>query len=285
MRTNSMKAKWGLTGSMLIFGTIGLFRRKIDLPSSVIACFRGIIGAAFLLAVVLLGRKKMSGTAIRKNLPVLLLSGAAIGLNWVFLFEAYEYTTVACATLLYYMAPVIVILVSPFVLKESFSLMKAVCVAVAIIGMVMASGVIGEGGGLSLKGTIFGLLAAVLYASVIIMNKKMGEIGPYDKTIIQLFVAALVVIPYILVTEDVASFTIDTKAIIMLVLVGIVHTGIAYALYFGAMDRVPAQTVAFLSYIDPVVALILSMTVLGEAMNIVQLVGAALVLGASAKQL
>lgn len=43
--------------SMLIFGTIGLLRRFIDLPSGVIACFRGLLGCVLLLLLQRLGRK------------------------------------------------------------------------------------------------------------------------------------------------------------------------------------------------------------------------------------
>ena len=163
-----------LTLSMVVFGTIGIFVRYIPLPSAAIACVRGAVGALFLLCVMALKKTKPDVDGIKKNLLLLALSGGAIGFNWIFLFEAYRYTTVAAATLCYYMAPVIVIMASPFVFKEKMTVKKILCVLAALVGMVFVSGVAGSGlpeAG-ELKGILFGLGAAVLYAGVIMMNKK-----------------------------------------------------------------------------------------------------------------
>ena len=279
---NDNKSKLAIIASMTIFGTIGIFRKYIPLPSSLIAMVRGYVGAIFLLLVILCKKEKINWEAIKKNLLLLIVSGGLIGFNWILLFESYQYTTVATATLCYYMAPIFVILVSPFLFKEKLTGKKAVCVAVALAGMVLVSGILDAGFAISeLKGVIFGLGAAVLYASVIVINKFIKNISAYDKTILQLASAAIVVTPYVFLTEDVSALTFAPLALVMLAVVGIIHTGIAYFLYFGSMDNLKAQTIALFSYIDPVVAILLSAFVLREGFTIAGIIGAVLVLGST----
>lgn len=277
------KSRWMLISSMLIFGTIGVFRRYIPLPSSVLAMARGWIGMAFLLVVVRLKGQKLDRKAIGRNVPCLLASGIAMGFNWILLFEAYRYTSVATATLCYYMAPIFVILVSPLLLKEELSRKKMFCVAVAVTGMVLVSGVTKAGfrGAGEWTGVLLGLGAAVLYASVVLLNKFIREIDVYDKTIVQLGTAAVVLLPYTLLTEDFGQITFEPLAVGLLLVVGILHTGIAYALYFGCMKHLPGQTVALFSYIDPVCAILLSALLLRETMGTAEGIGAVLVLCAA----
>lgn len=274
------KSKLSLIGAMVIFGTIGLIRRHIDLPSSFIALARAVIGGAFLLALLAAQHRKPDFAGIRKNALPLVLSGAFLGFNWVFLFESYRYTTVATATLCYYMAPVLVILASPL-LKEKLNTRKLLCVGAAIVGIVLVSGVAEGGLGKNPEGILFGLAAAVFYAFVMLLNKKIRLESAYDKTIVQLLVAAAVLVPYVMLTEDMGSLTFSPIPTVLLITAGIVHTGIAYALYFGSMGRLPAQTVALYSYIDPVLAIVLSAVLLSEPMTALTAAGAVLVLGAA----
>ena len=269
--------------AMFIFGTIGIFVRYIPFPSSVIALFRGGIGMLFLLLVVVCSKQKLSAADIKRNLLPLCLSGAFIGFNWILLFEAYRYTTVAIATLCYYLAPVFVILVAPIFLKDKLTAKKLICVTVALIGMVFVSGVLQTGMPASgeLKGIFFGIAAALLYASVVICNKFIRDIAAYDMTIMQLGIAALVLFPYTLLTEDFSSLEISVPAIAMLLFVAIVHTGIAYALYFSAMQGLSSHTIAIFSYVDPIVAIILSALLLHEPMGIFGVIGAVLILGST----
>lgn len=282
MITTTNKDKLFLILSMVIWGSIGIFRRYIPLGSAPLAMARGVIGTVFLLVLLAVKGQKLSVEAVKRNGVLLLVSGAFIGINWILLFEAYNYTTVAIATLCYYMAPILVILVSPIVLREHLGRKKIVCVIIALIGMICISGILdsAEETG-ELKGILFGLGAAVFYASVILMNKKIHDISAYDKTIIQMGSAALVLLPYVLLTGQLNGITLDGMAIAMILVVGVVHTGIAYALYFGSMDKIPAQTVALFSYIDPVVAILLSAFLLSEKMGVYEMIGTICVLGAT----
>lgn len=281
MQDKSSKLK--LICAMVIFGTIGLFVRHIPLPSSIIALCRGITGTFFLL-VLMLGRKvRLDTAAIGKNLLWLLLSGGALGFNWILLFESYRYTSVAVSTLCYYLAPILVIIASPLVLKEQLTLKKALCIAAALAGMVCLSGVLQTGipQGSELKGILFGLAAAVLYACIVLINKQFKGISALEKTILQLGISALVLLPYCLLTVETSTLSLTPKTAVLLVLVGVVHTGFAYALYFGALGAIRGQTAAILSYIDPVVAVLASVLLLQEPMLPSEAVGAVLILGAA----
>ena len=273
------KAKCAFVSAMAIFGTVGIFVRGIPLPSATVACLRGFMGLVVLLIVMLLTGKKPDGISIRKNLPILLLSGAAIGGNWILLFEAYRYTTVATATICYYMAPVFLVLASPL-LGEWLTGRKLLLTGTALLGMVFVSGVL-KGGLSGAKGIACGVGAACLYASVMFLNKKLSPINAYDKTVIQLAAAAIVILPYCLLSHGFDMSQMDGKEYVLLAVVGIVHTGFSYWLYFGAMGQLPSQTVALFSYLDPVLAIILSAMLLREPMDWQGIVGAVLILGSA----
>ena len=273
--------KLKLSLSMLIFGTIGIFVKYIPLSSGVIAMTRGYIGAAFLLVFMLITGKKPNVKAIKNNLLPLVLSGAAIGINWIFLFEAYNYTSVAVATLCYYMQPVMLIVLTPVVLKEKLSKKKLLCVPVALLGMVMVSGVLSGPQNVSFKGVSMGLCAAVFYTTVIILNRFLKNINSYDSTLVQLFMAAVVITPYNLAAGMENVTKIGLTAIVLLLVVGFVHTGFAYSMYFGCVQSINTQTVAIYSYIDPAFSILLSVFLLGEGMDVWGIIGAVLILGAA----
>ena len=276
-------AKLQIIVSMLIFGTIGIFVRHVPLPSSVIALIRGVVGTLFLLLFSRLRKTPVSKEAIRKNLKMLIVSGVFIGFNWILLFEAYRYTTVATATLCYYLAPVFIIIASPFLFKEALPPFKILCVAAALVGMVLVSGVLDTGftGSGEWLGIACGVGAAILYASIVLMNKKLTDIDGFDRTIVQLGAAAISLFPYVLITERGTAMEWAPLTIGLLLILGIVHTGFAYAMYFGSIKELPAQTSALFSYIDPVSAIILSALFLGERLTVFSAIGAVLVLGST----
>ena len=281
MKNEVNRARLSLIASMCIFGTIGLVRRYLPVPSGFLAMARGLLGALFLLALVHLRGNRLDRDAIRPMLSRLLLSGAMIGFNWILLFEAYRYTTVAIATLCYYMAPVFILITVPFVLHERLTLRKALCVLAALLGMALVSGVSGSAGAVDWRGILCGLGAAVLYACVVIVNKFIRYVPAYDKTIVQIGTAGAVLIPYVIVVEGFSEVHFTPTVVLMLLLAGLVHTGCAYALYFGSIDALSAQTLALLSYLDPVIAILLSALVLRERMTGAQAIGAILILCAA----
>lgn len=279
---NKAGPKLQLIIAMVAFGTIGIFRRSISVGSATLAMTRGLIGTLALLCILLLTKQKLNFPAIRRNFWRLVASGTCIGLNWILLFEAYAYTTVAVATLCYYMAPVFVILVSsPLFFHEKLTRKKLLCTAAAFAGMILVSGVLTQTSATNLRGVAYGLAAALFYAGVITLNKTIRDIPAYDKTILQLFSAAVVMVPYVLLKEQPTLADFTPTVVILLLVVGIFHTGITYALYFNALGHLPAQTVALFGYIDPIVAILLSAFLLHEAMGVLEVIGTLMILSAT----
>lgn len=275
-------AKIKYLSAMTLFGTIGIFVRYIPLSSTAIAFFRGVLGCLYLVGVMLIGRKKPDLAAIRRNFILLLLSGTAIGFNWILLFESYKYTTVAAATVCYYLAPLLLLLASPL-LGERITLKKLLCVGVALVGLLFVSGITETGisSAQELKGIGLSLGAAALYATAMFLNKKQSPIGAYDRTLLQLGSATVVLLPYLLLTEGLAVPQLAPTGWLLLLTVGIVHTGIAYSFSLDSMARLSAQAVGIFSYLDPVVAVLLSALLLKEPMTPFGILGTVLILGSA----
>ena len=266
--------------AMVVVGSIGIFVHYIPLPSAVIAMFRAVLGTIFLGSVVISRRTTINWKAVRKNAVYLVLSGAAIGFNWIFLFEAYRYTSIAVATLCYYMAPVFVLIMSPFVLKEKFNKYSLLTTAAAVLGAILISGVL-TGSGATLTGVGYGLLAAVLYAGIMILNKLTQGLTGLELTFFQLLVAGIVMVAYNLPTYDLTSLEFTPRTMVLLLIVGVVHTGWVYQLFFSSINQLPAQTSALLTYVDPITAIILSTLILGQPLQWLQLVGTILIIGSA----
>ena len=272
-----------LVSSMLIFGTVGIFRRFIPLSSGFLAFARGVFGGLFLLAFTKLTRHDTGEKLPARTFIWFAVSGAVMGINWILLFEAYNHTTVAVATLCYYMQPTIVMLLSPILFREKLTGRKAICAVTAIAGMILVSGIFG-GENLptgNLRGVLLGLGAAVCYSTVVIMNKKVSGADAYRKTTVQLLSAGLVMVPYLLLTENFSAMEFSLSTVMLLTVVCLVHTGLAYVLYFGSMDGLRAQSVAILSYIDPVSALFFSALFLREPLSISGIIGAVMIIGSA----
>ena len=282
-KTNGRRSVLMMVSSMLIFGTIGVFRRYIPVSSAFLACSRGMLGGLCILLFLRLKKQKPEGKIPRRALLGLVVSGMLIGFNWMLLFEAYNHTTVAVATLCYYMQPTIVVFASSFLFGERMTKKKAVCCMIALFGMILVSGV-AEGGGTGvsdLRGILLGLSAAVLYSTVVLINKRVKGVDAFDKTTIQLAAAGLVLIPYIIAAQQLSDLGWTWQTAALMLVVTIIHTGISYALYFGSMDGLRTQTVALFSYIDPITALVLSAVLLHEKMSVWGILGAFLILGSA----
>ncbi len=266
--------------SMAVFGTLGPFVRNISVSSGELALYRAVLAIALISIYLLVTKQKIPFRSIKKEIPLLLLSGAAMGFNWILLFEAYKYTTVSIATLSYYFAPVIVMVTSPLFFKEKITVKQWICFAMSTLGILLITG-IGDvsTSSNSLLGIAFGLGAACLYAAVILLNKFIKGVEGIHRTILQFAAAALVLIPYVGATSGVAVSSLTRTGWICLLIVGLFHTGINYCLYFSSLKELPGQKAAILSYIDPLVAVLISVLILGEELTLMQAAGGALILG------
>ena len=275
-----MGAKLKIIFSMVVFGTMGIFVRNIPLSSGEIALFRAIIATVGIIMYKFISREKIVFKEIKKDLPILFISGAAIGFNWILLFQAYNYTTVSIATLSYYFAPVIVMIVCPILFREKLTIKQLICFFMSTIGLIMVIGIGGMAKSNSnIIGIGFGLAAAVLYATVVILNKFIKNVTGIDRTLIQFIAAIIVLIPYITLTTGINIHRLDKIGLINILILGLLHTGVAYCLYFASLKELKGQEAAILSYMDPLVAIIVSVTILGESINSIQIIGGVMILG------
>lgn len=265
--------------SMGIFGTLGPFVRNIPVSSGELALYRAVLAALMIGGFLLVTGQRIPFKKIGWGIPLLLLSGAAMGFNWILLFEAYRYTTVSTATLCYYFAPVLVTIASPILFREKLGPKGILCFVMSTLGIVLITGVGSLGGGNAFLGILFALGAAVLYASVVLMNKFIKSVDGIHRTFLQFLAAIAVLTPYVLLNGGVTLGRMDGVGWICLLTVGLVHTGVAYCLYFTSLKDLSGQQAAILSYVDPLVAVLVSVAVLGESMGPWQIVGGILILG------
>ena len=266
--------------SLLIFGTNGVIAANIGLESAEIVCMRTVVGGAALLLVMLLMRKGIDRAVLRREWAKLLAAGVCLGVNWALLFEAYKLMSVSMATLTYYIAPVLVLLLSPVLLHEKQHARAYIGMAAAVAGLVLAVGV-GDSG-VTPRGLIVGLGSAVFYAALIIFNKKISGVSGLPLTVAEMLIAACVMVPYVLLTGGRVGFPADREGTLWLIFLCLVNTGLACLMYFTSMNRLPARAVALFGYVDPVSALIFSAVFLHESMGPVQILGAALVFAGAA---
>ncbi len=268
--------------AIFLFGTIGWLLRYVSVPTDIVVFFRASIGFLTLLVIMKIRRISPDWKAIRANLLSMILSGASLGLNWVFLFAAYKHTTVAIASLCNYTAPVIIVAISPFVFAEKLHFRKVLCVIAAMIGIILISGVFaGEGGQANPAGIAFGFAAALGFVGLVFFNRRIGGGSYYDRSMIQLSSAAVVVLVYAVISNAGKAVTVDTRSVLIILMLGIVHTGIAYCFYFDGMARLPLTTYAVLGYLEPVVSVLFSVILLREKMGLGGAVGTVLIIGAA----
>ena len=276
MKPNHQKLSYGMfILSMLIFGTNGLLVARISVQSSQIVLLRTLIGGALLTMIVLL-HGGFDRNAIRADLPMLLLGGIALGLNWVTLFGAYRQLNVSLATLIYYIGPILVLLFSPLLCREKLTAVKVAAVIIVAVGLVCISGSILVTG-MNPAGLATAVASALFYAALIVFNKRITHTEGLQTAAIELDIAFVVVFIYCLATVGLPH---PVRADLpYIVIIGIVNTGLAYLLYFSGLQKLSGQSVALISYVDPVSALLFSALFLHESMTPVQIIGAILIIG------
>ena len=274
-----INAKIMLIISMVIFGTLGIFTRNIAISSGELALYRAILAAVLIFVYLIVKKKKTDFRSIKKELLLLLLSGTAMGINWILLFEAYKYTTISAATLSYYFAPVIVIVACPILFKEKLSGRQMICFLMSALGLVLITGIGDLRNDNDFIGILFGLGAALFYAAVILLNKFIKNVEGIYRTFLQFISAIVILIPYVKMTSGVTLGNLNFTGWVNLLIVGFIHTGITYCMYFSSLKELPGQKAAILSYIDPLVAVLISVAILGETMTIWQAIGGIFILG------
>lgn len=277
------KSRFKIIAAMLIWGTVGIFVKEIKLSSIEIAFYRSIIGCIFIIFLSLFRGEKRNLDNIKKNINILIFSGVGLGLGWVLLFQGYKNTTIANSTLSYYVAPIFIAILSFIILKEKVTLKKILCILGAMMGLflIVNTKETSSTDYNHMVGIIYSVCAAIFYAIVVILNKFIKNLPSTIVTIVQLFFSALVLSPMVYLNTKFNLSDLDVKSLILLVIVGILHTGLAYLLYFNSVKDVEGQSIAILSYVDSIFAVILSGLLLNEKLTSIQILGGILILGSA----
>ena len=253
---------------MMLNGTIGVITRFIDMPSASMCCIRAFIAASIILAYLYAANKRPDMAAIKAELGTVIGAGISLGLIWLFIFEAFNRTTVAIASVCFYTEPVIFLVAASLLFREKLSRVKVACVLCALAGTVLISGILsGSMEKSSLSGVICALMAALSYAVNVLLNKKVESVSPVDMTVAQMIIAGIVTLPYAVMVERVDLSSLSALSITLLLVLAVVYTALGYFLYYDAVAWVDSGTIAVLSYLDPLVSVLLSVLFLHEAMT------------------
>lgn len=277
----NIKAMLQYLTAVSIFGTTGLILRWTVIPSEIMVVCRGIIGALLILAYLLLTGKRPSWKAIQANLKWLCFGGIALGVNWIFLFGAYRYTSVAIASLCNYTAPIIVIFLSPMLFNERLTKKQILCIAASVTGFILISGILSDNSSLDFRGILLGMGAAAGFVGIVVANKRLKSISPFDRVVVQLLISACTVLPYVLMQNWGKAISWNVASLIWMLVLAIVHTAFAYYFYYNSMGELPVQTIALLGYVEPVVSVLCSTMILQEPLGLLGGVGAVLIIGAA----
>ena len=263
--------------ALLLFGSNGIIASGIALSSVEIVLYRTLIGSLLLLFLFVVMRNRFTFYRHKKYFGFLTLSGVAMGLSWMFLYEAYRQIGVSVSSLLYYCGPVIVMVLAPVVFGEKLAGRTVAGFLAVLVGIVLVNGNLAQEGG-NFRGILCGVMSAVMYSFMVIFNKKATKISGLENSLLQLALSCVTVAAFTLCRGDFV-FYIPEDSILPLLFLGMVNTGIGCYLYFSNLDRLPVQSVSILGYIEPLSAVFLSVIILRESMSLLQLVGAVLVIG------
>ena len=281
------KATQKYLASLILFGSNGIVASMIDLPSLFIVLARVSLGATLLVALVALSRSARTNLQAPKHprqALYLAVSGAALGVAWLFLFEAYRYVGVGVASLLFYCGPVIVMALSPMLFKTRLTTQKVLGFAAVTVGAFLVVGQ-GLGEGVSPWGLFLGAMSAVMYAVMVIFSKKVDAIAGVESSAIQLLGSLAAVVAYMATTGAAGTLPMPTASelahlnVAAIACIGLVNTGLCCYLYFSSMGELPVTRVAVCGYLEPLSAVVLSALLLGEAMTPANILGACLILG------
>ncbi|QSX08428.1 EamA family transporter [Alkalibacter rhizosphaerae] len=265
--------------ALILFGTNGIVASKIYMNSYEIVFWRTLIGSAFLLSIFLITRKTgvFKSKKEGKHFSFVILSGIAMGASWMFLYEAYVQMGVGMASLTYYCGPVIVMGLSPILFQEKMTWGKVVGLTGALVGLLLTNGMDVVSKGLN-SGLVFGLFSALMYAFMVIFNKKATTIVGLENVVIQLFFSFVTVAVFLLWKAGTVE-PVEAGNLAPLVFLGFVNTGVGCYLYFSSINWLTASFVSIIGYLEPLSALLFSALLLQERLTWIQGLGAVFIIG------
>lgn len=266
--------------SLILMGSNGIVASFINLSSIEIVFIRTIIGSILFILVSIFHKEKFLCLRDRHDALFLILSGLALGGGWIFLFEAYKLVGVSIATLLYYLGPIIAMLLSPLFFYEKLTKEKILGAIVVFIGIILINKNVSNDIS-KIHGIFYGFISGLLYAAMVIFNKNVHSASGFENTTCQLVSSFFLVSIFMLLTTGI-NIKIEGSEWIPVIWIGLVNTGLVCFFYYSTITKLPMSTVAILSYLDPVAAVVLSALILGERLTFEQMIGVILVIGGAA---
>lgn len=268
---------WQMSLAMMISGSIGAFVLLSGLPVIDVVFWRCLIGAVALLLFILLSRQPFSRLT-RFTLALAILGGVALVINWLLLFAAYSRVSIGMATVVYNTQPFMLVLLS-MMLGEKVSAVKWGWLLLAFSGVVilLSSELTPAHSDNLVTGIILALGAAFFYALTAIIARKLQPLPAQHIAFIQVIVGTVMLLPLVHHPEFNSHFPWR-----YLLILGIVHTGIMYQLLYSAIQKLPTPVTGSLSFIYPLVAILVDYLVFHHALAPLQLAGGVLILLAAA---
>lgn len=263
--------------ALLLFGSNGLMASHIHLTSYEIVLLRTLLGSLLLTSVFILTRQRPACFKHKKDLLFISISGVAMGASWMFLYEAYAQMGVSISSLLYYCGPILVMVLAPLLFKEKLTSFKVIGFIIVLCGVFLINGNIFES-----HRNLFGIfcsgMSAIMYAVMVLANKKSTHITGLENPVLQLIISFFTVAIFV-VLKNGFTFHIQWNDWVWILILGFFNTGLGCYFYFSSIGTLPVQAVAIWGYLEPLSAVLFSVLLLSERMSVLQISGAVLILG------
>ncbi len=264
---------------MVIWGSLGVFTRSIPLSALSLAFLRAFIA----LPVLFIAMKKKKSDKVRWQLFIpYLISGALLGFGWLTLFYGFKHTSISSAVIIYNMCPVYVMILAPLVLKESISKIQIAVIFISFLGLFLIVGTnLSEGYGY--MGLALSAFSGMLYAAIVLINRSIKvRVDNQTATFVQILTAMVVLLPFVLLDGNIfAVVHLDAVAIVYTILLGVLHTGLAYTVFFSLSAHMKSVEIVSYSFLEPLFGILFSVIFLSEALTIPKMIGGILILGST----
>ncbi len=264
---------------MIIWGSLGVFTKSIPLSALHLAFLRALIALPVLWGVMKLQKADKVEWALLKPY---LVSGALLGFGWLTLFYGFKHTSISSAVIIYNMCPVYVMIAAPLILKETISKLQITVIFFSLLGLIL---IVGNNllAGYGYMGMALSAVAGMLYATIILINRSITcRVDNQTATFVQIVTAMLVLLPFVVLDGSILTVVhLDARAVVYTILLGIVHTGVAYTLFFSLAAHMKSVEMVAYSYLEPLFSILFSVIIVGEKLTILQIIGGIFILGST----
>jgi len=281
-RTKNISGVFLVIIASACWGSSGIFIVNIvtmsDLSAVGLAFWRDFFSALLLLAGILIINPKLL-VVKKEDLPWLIGMGAiSIGAFHIFWNIAIMRLGASLATVIQCNAPVIVTLLARIFFKEELSFRKLAAITTAVIGTLLAAGVIQSGSWqVDTWGIWIALGSAITYGSLSLFGKKLS--GDYNSWTIIFYIFAIGTLTIFLFQGgNPEPYPVGSGILLWLLGFVLMSTILGFGLYTKALSILPASIASITATAEIIFAVILAYLFLGEQLGIWQFLGAALII-------